>query len=240
MYLVLFPIALLLAVLGVAVKYFKWHWLIAGYNTMPREKKEKVDVAGLGNFLGNWMFILAGLFLVRGLLGRLKIVYLDLIFVSLLFILMFHMLIQAQRYDHNPKTKSDRIILGLVAGFLLLIGLAVPVLIYFSSLPAPVYIEEGHLNIGGIYGGETPITEIREIALEESMPKILRKVNGFDGGMVRKGRFRVEELGEGRLYIHSAKGPYLFITTPNSYIIINYREGEQTKKLYQDLTAALE
>ena len=74
MYLVLFPIALLLAVLGVAVKYFKWYWLIAGYNTMPREKKEKVDVAAWA-ILGNWMFILAGLFLVRGLLGRLKIVY---------------------------------------------------------------------------------------------------------------------------------------------------------------------
>ena len=46
-------IAILFALMAAALKYFKWYWLIAGYNTMSKSEKENVDEEGLGNFMGN-------------------------------------------------------------------------------------------------------------------------------------------------------------------------------------------
>ena len=56
-------ISMLFVVLGILIKYFRWYWLISGYNTMPAEKKKNVDARGLGNFIGNCMFVIAGIFL---------------------------------------------------------------------------------------------------------------------------------------------------------------------------------
>lgn len=58
--LVLFFPAFLLLMTGVLIKYLKWYWLIADYNTVSKEKKRNVDVAGLGHFLGNGLFTMAG------------------------------------------------------------------------------------------------------------------------------------------------------------------------------------
>ena len=37
-------IGVLFLVMGVMIKHFKWYWLIAGYNTMSKEQKKKVDI----------------------------------------------------------------------------------------------------------------------------------------------------------------------------------------------------
>lgn len=40
--------------LGLTVHVFKWYFLIAGYNMMPKEQKANVDVEGLGKLMGFW------------------------------------------------------------------------------------------------------------------------------------------------------------------------------------------
>ena len=47
---ILAGVAVILGALGVMIRYFKWYWLIAGYNTMTRERKRQVDIEGLGKF----------------------------------------------------------------------------------------------------------------------------------------------------------------------------------------------
>ena len=42
--------------LGLAVHVFKWYFLIAGYNTMPKERKANVDTAGLGRAMGIYSY----------------------------------------------------------------------------------------------------------------------------------------------------------------------------------------
>ena len=39
--------AIIFIVLGILIKYGKMYFLIAGYNTMPREEKEKYNIAGI-------------------------------------------------------------------------------------------------------------------------------------------------------------------------------------------------
>lgn len=228
-------VALLFVALGAAVKYGKCYWLIAGYNTMPRHKKENVDAKGLGNFLGNAMFVLSALLLLAGIFSYLNVPCLPLLSWAVFYAVIIYMLAGAQRYDHNPKTKSDRLVLAFAFGGLVVIGLVVSLLIFTSSLPAKVSVEEGYIKIGGSYSLELPLTEVKEIVLTDEMPRVLHKVNGFDAGAVKKGLFQVEGLGAGRLFIHSARGPYLFIYTADSFLILNFKDAQQTNKLYKEL-----
>lgn len=42
----------------------KGAFLIAGYNTMPKKKKEQVDIRGLCRLMGKFMFYIAGTMLL--------------------------------------------------------------------------------------------------------------------------------------------------------------------------------
>ena len=50
---------LVLVILGIVFSKGKGAFLIAGYNTMPREKKERYDKNALCRFMGKLMFALA-------------------------------------------------------------------------------------------------------------------------------------------------------------------------------------
>lgn len=61
-------VAIIFIIIGIAIKYGKLYFLIAGYNTMSKEKKEKYDIEGIANVFRNAMFgmallIISGYFL---------------------------------------------------------------------------------------------------------------------------------------------------------------------------------
>lgn len=58
---------LLLVGIGYLLKYKKWSWLIAGFNTSSKEEKAKYDELSLCEFMGKFMFVLAGIIFVAAL-----------------------------------------------------------------------------------------------------------------------------------------------------------------------------
>jgi small-conductance mechanosensitive channel len=58
--------ALLMLVLGVILLTGKGANLIAGFNTMPKEEKEKYDKAALCKFIGKLLLVTAALILLMG------------------------------------------------------------------------------------------------------------------------------------------------------------------------------
>jgi len=52
-------VAILFIILGILIKYGKLYFLMAGYNTMPKEEKAKVDVDGIATVFRNAMFGMA-------------------------------------------------------------------------------------------------------------------------------------------------------------------------------------
>jgi hypothetical protein len=52
-------IAILFIILGILIKYGKMYFLIAGYNTMSKEEKEKIDIKGIATIFRNVMFGMA-------------------------------------------------------------------------------------------------------------------------------------------------------------------------------------
>lgn len=51
--------AFIFIVLGILIKYGKLYFLIAGYNTLPKEEKEKYDIEGISTLFRNVMFEMA-------------------------------------------------------------------------------------------------------------------------------------------------------------------------------------
>lgn len=57
--------ALLFIALGVLIKHGKMYFLIAGYNTMSKEEKEKYNIEGIATVFRNVIFLMA-LFIIAG------------------------------------------------------------------------------------------------------------------------------------------------------------------------------
>ncbi len=88
-----------------------------------------------------------------------------------------------------------------------------------------------------LYGMTQQLSEIRDIKLDETAPMVTNKTNGIGLGAINRGWFDVTNLGNGRLYVHMDKKPFIYITTADSFMIINYKDSERTKKLYDELLA---
>lgn len=60
----LLVVAIIFIVLGVLIKYGKMYFLIAGYNTMSKEKQNQYDIEGIANVFKNVMFTMAALLII--------------------------------------------------------------------------------------------------------------------------------------------------------------------------------
>jgi hypothetical protein len=58
---------MLLLAIGAGVRIFRAGGLVAGYNTMPREEQDKIDVERMTRYVGNMLMVAAGILLVFGL-----------------------------------------------------------------------------------------------------------------------------------------------------------------------------
>jgi cytochrome bd-type quinol oxidase subunit 2 len=58
-------VAIIFIVLGVLIKHGKMYFLIAGYNTMPKEEKTKYNIEGIATVFRNSMFGM-GLIIIIG------------------------------------------------------------------------------------------------------------------------------------------------------------------------------
>lgn len=232
---------ILLVIVGAAVKYKKAYWLLSGYNTMSAEKKKNVDVEGLGNFAGNVCFIIAGILLLAGIFIFMEQTVIALILFSSLIPIAIFTIIKAQKYDGNTRdekgkiNKKSKIIVGAVVGVLVITGIGVGILLYFSNLPAEYTLQNGILKISGMYGQELPVYDIGRLELKEELPEILARTNGSELGTKLKGHFKLKEIGAAKLYIDSSKPPYIFMETQDRLIIFNSEERGKTEAFFQKL-----
>lgn len=88
------------------------------------------------------------------------------------------------------------------------------------------------------YGASFAATDITSVSLEARLPRVLLKTNGFGGAGTLRGHFRLEELGEGRLYVEQGFAPYVFVHLRQGYVIVNFREPGKTRALYDKMARA--
>jgi hypothetical protein len=137
----------------------------------------------------------------------------------------------------GPATGSLPGKVGLV---LLAVGVVlVGALFYFQMRPPRVTVASTGLQIETpFYGASVPAADIVAVSLEVRLPRVLRKTNGFGGAGTLRGWFRLEELGEGRLYVDEGFAPYVLVRLRQGYVVVNLREPERTQALYDEMARA--
>lgn len=224
--------------LGVMIKYLKMHWLIAGYNTSAAEDRRVMSEKGIGEFIGNGLFVLAAV-LTLGNLGKyLGYPIAQAVSWILFIVAVGYIVIKAQRFTPEKsgrKPGRSTATIALTLGITVLVFGVVVAGIVAGNRESTVEIEGQQIRIEGIYSTRVDLEEVIDIRMEDSIPKVKSRTNGYAFGDTLKGNFLLQELGKGRLYLHSDKGPFLYIMTEDSYTIINFNNPDKTRKLYDDL-----
>jgi len=235
--------------LGIGVKYFKWYFLISGYNTMSKDQKKNVDIEPLGKLMGNFMVILGVLILGSGIAENFGYKSMSSILMILIAPLTIGLVIFAQRYDHNSKKnttgKNNSTIkkskTGLIAIISLTLGITVLVagMLIIGILDPDVEVNEDMVIVSGMYKRNIKTDDILEVSLEDEMPKVLRKTNGFNMGYTLRGSFNLENEGNSSIFVHENKSPFVFIRTHDRLYIINFRESQETIELFNQIEEIL-
>ena len=243
----------LFVVLGLFFRQGKGLMLLAGYNTMPKEEREKIDKEKLGKSAGNLIlrFALYFALAVPSVYFRLNwaVIALVAIFAGDAIITTVTMQrdnpgIILRRYSENAK---KLFLIGTVLAVMVFIGMGI---ILFNGTPDPNVIVGGNdVQIKGMYGVTIGFDEIKSITLiEKSMNElgVGERTNGFRNGFGAfgnslKGHFRSETLGETLLFVRADSSPTIKIERGDGKedIYISLRDGEATKALYDKLMAAI-
>jgi hypothetical protein len=233
----MFLFGMLCLVLGILVKYLKCYWLISGYNTMSAEKRLRVDIKGLGNFLGNSLFVLAGLMIATGLFLHSNLQMASTIAILAIFPLIIYLLIKAQRFDGNTRNADGTMTMAAkaVIGIVMVTFIAIGIFILLSARPTEVLISDEAVQIKGLYGIDINRNEISGISLTDAPPDIVHKTNGFNLGAIFKGHFLLRGGVKARLYVNIRRPPFIEITTSKGLIIINQGDLQKTEALFLNL-----
>ena len=236
-----FIVALMFIMIGIAVHVFKWYFLIAGYNTMSKEKKEKVNTKGLGRLMGIYSYANGIVFLVMGILHAIDIkigITTALVFFG---ISTVYLLIKAQKYDGNLFDEDGKMRKGAGKQLAIPISitgvtfLAVAILMIFSSQPTKVsFLEEG-LQVHGMYGEIYAWESIDEIVLMETLPNIEWRTNGSALGSHLKGNFITTEFGAVKLFVNERKAPFVYLQSNGKIAIFNLADAEKTEDVYEEI-----
>lgn len=132
--------------------------------------------------------------------------------IAALFFVVAFMIIRALKHDWNvsPAGKKNlgvRIVIGILVAILVIVG---GMLIY-GSIEQSVDVKSDKIEIGSLYGTTLNMHGITSVALIGDLPGIQAKAFGFDFANVLKGDFRLEGLGDGKLYVNTRTPPFIEI-----------------------------
>lgn len=236
-----FLTALTLLAMGLIVHKGKAYFLISGYNTYSREKRENVDVVSIARLMGYYGYSNAFAFFLTGALEYFGfevgltpvLIYFGLSTMALI--------IRAQKYDGNMydeqgvMTKKSKTQMILVVGILGATFLFVGYMMFASSRDTSVTLNDQGFEIHGMYGDSYIWTEVDDLILLEEIPEITMRTNGSAIGSALRGNFRMKEYGSVKLFIDIDVPPFISFSDEGKMVIFNLGEEEKTRNLYMEM-----
>jgi hypothetical protein len=232
---------LLFLLLGYLVHVRRWYFLISGYNTMPKEKKAKVNTKALGRLMGHYAYANGSLFLLLGIFEAFSLKINTTPAYVFFGLSTVYLLVKAQKYDGNIFDQEGKLRPGAAKklaaplGFTLALFLGVAALLFYLMQPAQVsFLEEG-LQVHGLYGKVYPWESLEEIKLVESLPEIQMRTNGAAVGPYLRGHFRTRELGPVKLFVNRKKPPFLCFESGGETVFLNLAHSRKTEEAYAEI-----
>lgn len=141
----------------------------------------------------------------------------------------------------NANKKRVYSITGIVFTVVILAAAAVFLIYLFGSTneDTQAVFGEDSVQFTGMYGKTYAYADIKGVTLKDSIPAVGTKTDGSGLGDVKKGSWNVEGMGNCRLFIMSASGPFVVMDTSGGYVIISCKDAQKTRALYEDLLKKL-
>jgi hypothetical protein len=126
---------------------------------------------------------------------------------------------------------------GIAAGAVAIAGLA----IYSGMQPPAVEVTSETFSVrNGFYSNAVPLRQITAATLDDRIPRVGLKTNGFAAGGTLRGTFRMDSWGSARLYINLNRPPFVVIRSPEGIVVVNFQDPEQTREMYTQLRQAMD
>lgn len=225
--------SILFAGLGFLLTENNARYLLAGYNTMPEEKRKKVDIKSYIPFFRKFHQWLGLSFLVLGIPLALINKSAGSIFLAVYPIAAYAFFLWKSREFFKEIYSGWKSIGGFV-----LLGVLVVVggLLFFGLREDSLLIKKEALKLEGSYGETLPVSEINSIELVEELPEITFKSNGFAFGNVRKGYFQTRDAGQVKLVLNSREKPFILLKKKSGEAIYySSKESSENIKLYKEI-----
>lgn len=232
-------------VTGLAVHVFKMYFLIAGFNTMPKSKKENVDQEGLGKLIGYYSYANGAIFLIIGILNAFNIEISIIPGIVFLAISTIYLLIKAQKFDKNIFDQDGKMRKGAGKKLIAPLGITgvtlvvVAIMMVFSSQATKLTFSDNGLQIHGIYGQSYSWAVIDEVKLIDNLPELGMRTNGFALGANLKGNFQTTQLGAVKLFVNTTKSPFILLKSNDKIVIFNLADADKTKVAYEQIRVYL-
>lgn len=151
--------------------------------------------------------------------------------LMLVFPIISYGIVKYSQIQYGRLTKEN--ILALV--LLIVTFLGFTSILFWAWKQPVVTMSPDYIKISGVYGVEIPLKKVKTISLRNSLPEILNKMSGLELGDVLKGNYQLNQLGKARLSLYLNREEYIYISTDKNYYIINCKDDQKTKELYQSI-----
>ena len=232
--------AVIVIALGFAVDRLGWHDLISGYNTMSREKRERVNIQKVARLVAWMCYGIGAIFLLIALIEGFELDISLAPFFIVMIVFIVAMLWRMQKYDGNIYDEAGclrpggkkRLIPIVIVSVVLLVG--VPALLFWFSQPTDVTVTDSTIVIEGSYSREIPFDELEDVTWT-TLPEIARRTSGAESGSRLTGHFRTKAGEDVLLFIDRDVEPVIRLDWSEEPIYLNQSSAEATRQLYEDI-----
>jgi PH (Pleckstrin Homology) domain-containing protein len=113
--------------------------------------------------------------------------------------------------------------------------------IYSGMQPPVVEVTPESFSVrNGLYSSTIPFRQITSATLDERIPRVGLKTNGFAAGSTLRGTFRVDSWGSARLYVNLDSPPFVVIRSPDGIVAVNFQDPERTREMYAQLRQSMD
>ena len=210
--------------------------LLSGYNTMSDEDRKNFNLTDYLKFFKKFhVFLGTSLLIISLILFYFVDADYSGVFVGVYPIAAYIYFIWKGKRFNNMKDEQTKnsFIFALVIMVAVFVGIVA--MFAYSLQDNPIEIRAEIIKIGGDYGIDLPIKDIKSIELVNELPEMTSKINGFALQNIEKGLFRTNDDEQIKLLINSQNKPFILIITKTNEKIYYSSKEKSNQEIYNQL-----
>jgi hypothetical protein len=212
-------------------------YILAGYNAMSKEDREKVELKGfLKLFRRFHVFLALSVFIAGALLHYFvdeNSAGLFLIFYPLA--AYMYLLWKANQFT-DSKEKANTVT-GILFIFISIVF--VGVLLIPDVWDNEITLNKNYLEIHGRYGEKISLQQVSEVKVSKNLPEIKVRSNGVSMGNIKKGFFKTSSGERVKLIVNTPEQPYLEIIKKDGSRLFFNSKKSSSQEIFQSINDSL-